>query len=86
MFLNHWQVMIQYPGSARDFSKYLMGETVAESGGVRFFKKFEKIQHVDTHFPSALPKNVVKSFARKKWSETSSNHLLTEFDGDDQKS
>ena len=31
-------------------------KTVAESGGVRFFKKYEQIQKIDMHGPSALLK------------------------------
>ena len=60
MFRNYCQGMIQYPGAARDLTKAVMGETVAESGGVRFFKNYEKIQQIDTHGPSVLLKNVVK--------------------------
>ena len=77
--------MIQYPGATRDMNKAVIGETVADSGGVHFINKYGQIQEIDRHVPSALLKNLLKQCARKKWSETSSNHLLTEFDGYDQK-
>ena len=85
MFSKHWQRIIQYPGAARDLDKAVMGKKVAESGGVHFFNKYEEIQHIDTHGPPELLKNVVKECSRKKLSETSGNHLLTAFNGDDQK-
>ena len=60
MFRNHWQGMIQYSGAARYLTKSVIGETVAGSGGVRFFNKYDQIHNIDTHGPSALLKNVLK--------------------------
>ena len=85
MFRKNWQGIIQYPGAESDLAKAVMGETVAECEGVRFFTKYEQIQNIETHGPSALLKSMVKECDGKKWSETSSNHLLTAFDGYDQK-
>ena len=46
LFRKIWQAIIQYPGQARDLACRIFIEPVKESGGVRFFKKYEQIQQI----------------------------------------
>ena len=46
MFQKYWQAVIQYPGQAREKASAVLGEVVKESGGERFFKKFEQLEQL----------------------------------------
>ena len=83
MFRKHYkyQQMIQYAGAARDLVATKLGEAVKESGGVRFYKKYEQIQQISAYSPPKLLTDVIIECVNRKWSERSSSKLLSLFGG-----
>jgi hypothetical protein len=80
-----WQSIIQYPGQARDLASRIFTESVKESGGVRFFKKYEQIQQITLQGPEKIMRDIVTVCARNKWSDSSSKKLLAMFGGESKK-
>ena len=75
--------MIQYPGAARDLAASKFGETVKESGGVRFYKVWEQIGQISDYSLAKLLTEVVVECVNRKWSEASSKKLMFIFGGDE---
>ena len=83
LFRKTYQKMIQYPGAARDLAASKFGETVKESGGVRFYKIWEQIGQISDYSLAKLLTEVVVECVNRKWSEASSKKLMFIFGGDE---